>query len=374
MKKNKAINTSLNIIYFLIFVSVVYQFFQNIKSNFPPEFFITYDGGFIRRGFVGSVLYEICRLLDLDAVRFVLWFVWVLIFINVVIITRAVIKARIGWFFMMTSPMMLNILSKNIPCRLDLVIIPLFILQMAILKTNRISISLKLIITSFLMCLGVVIHEIYIIISLFSFIYILKYFLNQKNIKTYLLVFLPSIAVFVIISFFFKGNLLQIENAIHEWKNFGLDLSRLDYLRWLYSQNGTIFLWNNTNFVNNPIIWGGFFVNYIIICCLYFRFLQLNYTLNQNRLLIFFNFGIILFLCFIAEDFIRWFYMMSLMTLLYFIIFEKKKETIIIDSNYLSLKFIFLFVGVPMVGTWSFYLFFWTTPIRNLVTYYYLMS
>ena len=374
MKKNNAINASLNIIYILIFVSVVYQFLQNIKSNFPPEFFITYDGGFIRRGLVGSILFVICSLLNLDAVQFVLWFVWFLIFVNIAIITRAVIKAKLGWFFLMTSPLMLNILAKNIPYRLDLIIIPLFILQMAILKTNRISLPFKLTMTSFLMCLGVVIHEIYIIICLTTFIYILKNVLNRKKVKTYLLVFLPSIIMFLIISLFFKGNSLQIENAIHGWENFGLDLSRLDYLRWLYGQNGAILLWNNADFVNSPMILIGFFVNYIIIWCLYYRFLQHNYSLNHNKLLIFSNFGIILFLCFIAEDFVRWFYMMSLMTLFYFIIFEKKKETII-DSKYLSLKFIFLFVGIPMVGTWSLHLFFWTTPIRNLVTYYYyLMS
>ena len=375
MARINIVNKIINGIYILIAIAATFQFLEYCGKNFPFEFFINYNHGPIKRGFIGSILFQICSFNNFQSTIFIKNVVFFLVVMNIFLIAFAVIKKKLDFFILFTSTMLLNIYGKNIPFRLDLVIIPLFIFQLYILKTTRLKVNSKLILTSILLCLGIAIHEIYFLICSACFIYIIRYVLNQKDVKSYFSVFIVPFITFIVFTFFYKGNEVQISKVIFDWTAFGTNPNDLKYLNWLFSiPSGGIYIWNNINFTNSMIPAIGFILNYIILCWLYYFFLNHFYDLSsrKNRLLIFTNFSIILLLSCVAEDFIRWFYFMFIITLFYFLIFERKKD-IAISPTYVVHKFIFLLIGTPMVGNWNISLFIWSSPLRMLKYYYYLM-
>ncbi|MEN2436457.1 hypothetical protein AAH994_13655 [Weeksellaceae bacterium A-14] len=362
----KYLNRFINVCYFGVAVSAIFCFFSNPKDWSATEFFITYQNGFLKRGLVGSVLYIVNSILKIPAEQFVNGFVVVLIIINLSSICFLFIHKKLDAYILFTCSLLLNIYAWHIAFRLDLLLIPLMLLQLMILRSIRIRMSIKIYSTSFLLCLGILIHEVYFLISVYIFLYIFYFELKIKKTPTYLIAFSPPLVLFLLMITLFKGNAEQAHAILLSWEKLGIAREKLNYLKWLYSLNGPIFIWDNAAFIKNRFYFIGFFINYMLVCTSFYFYIKHFFKVTlKTKFLLYGNFILIIFLCFIATDFIRWYYLVFLLVLFYFIFFKKKKDSTL-NAKYLILKSSTLFIGLPMYG-WSPTHYYWTAPIKFLI-------
>lgn len=365
-KASIVVNFLLNVIYVIVALSSICVFNRNSKG-FPSTFFITYHAGFLKRGFIGTCLYSISPSFGISPILLTNYFIIVFALLNIGLLFYALWKSKLDWFILFSSFFILNIYAYHIAFRLDLLMVPLFILQMWILKSKRISTSLKLIITSLLMCLGVLIHEVYFVIVAFTFLFIVFSFLKIKNPFIYILTFLPSGLLFVLFITLYKGNIDQVEIIIQSWRKFNISHEKLSYLKFLFGLKGPIYIWDNAAFIKTKYNYVGFLLNYIAVCTVFYFYLFYFFNLRtiKNTFFIFINFLLVLLLCFVATDFIRWYYLFFLLILFYFLFFEEKKYKEK-DNIYLIFKFMILFLGLPMYG-WTMTHYYWTMPVKYLI-------
>ncbi|WP_143017751.1 hypothetical protein [Riemerella columbipharyngis] len=273
---------------------------------------------------------------------------------------------KLPLYILMASFLVLNIYAQHIAFRLDLLMIPLLFLQFFILKKNNLKLILKIIFTLIFLIIGILIHEVYFLIASFPLFYILYFKLGRNRWMYCTVVFLPSLVVFLLMVILFKGNVSSADNIILSWERLGVNPKHLSYLRWLFSLKGPIYIIYNVAFVKNKFYLVGFLLNYILVClCFYLYIKQCFFVNKRNTIFILGNFSMILILCCIATDFVRWYYMVFLVILFYFVLFEKRKS-FFINKKYLILKIFVLFLGLPMYG-WTFTHFYWTSPIKYII-------
>lgn len=363
----RSVNVILNIAFGLVLISAVFRFFSTFGQTEATEFYISYVSGLIKRGVAGNVLYYISKMSGLDGGFVVNGFVSVMLVLNIFVIIILFIKKKLDLFILLSSFLILNIYGYHIAYRLDLLLIPLCIVQMFILHSKKANVCSKLICTSLLLCLGVSIHEVYFLLMVFTLLYIIWETLGYRKVVPVVLSFLPSLVLFILFITVFSGNQDQIGYVINSWDNLSVKPEKLEYLNWLYSLKGPVFIWDNAAFIKSKLNYIGFFLNYILACALFYGYINYFFDLKSNnkRVFVFGNFVLILILCIIATDFIRWYYLVFIIILCYFTIFEKKVNKPL-SFGYVSLKFSSLFVGLPMYG-WTMTHFYWTTPLKYLI-------
>lgn len=357
----------LSIIYIGVLLSAIFCYFHNSVIAIGEEFFITYSAGFIKRGLVGSIILSINQFFNRSGVGVVHAIVIVLIILNLTLITALFIWKKIDLYILLASFLLLNIYARHIAYRLDLILIPLFFIQLLLIRNKKIKPNWKYIFISLLICLGILIHEVYFFVSFWVTVWAYRVHLKIKSFLPYFITFFPSCFLFLLMITFFKGDETQIATVITSWRKFNVKPETLNYLKWLFSLNSPIYIWENAAFLKNKVYYLGFILNYIVVCGVFYLYIKSFFNLKSksNVILILGNFLIILLLCIIATDFIRWYNMILLQIIFVALLFFKKK-TAIIDFKYISLKLSVLFLGLPMYG-WTPTHFYWTAPVKYLI-------
>lgn len=153
--KYQIINTILNMLFIAVLVSAVIHFFQKAGPVFGEEFLISYAGGPVKRGFTGSMLYAVNALFALPGITLVKSFISALMIVNIILIFSSVLLKKLDAFILLSSFLVLNIYSQHIAFRLDLLLIPLFFIQLLVLRKNG---TKEMMLTSILFVLGTLIH------------------------------------------------------------------------------------------------------------------------------------------------------------------------------------------------------------------------
>lgn len=365
------VNIVLNTLYALVIISAIFTFFTKSETSSiaTTEYYITYIDGFIKRGLAGSILYFFCTTFKIPASTFVNGFVSVLMLFNLILIFYSVFHKKLDWFVLACCFFVTNLYVYHIAMRLDLVMIPLFAFQIWILSSKKIPVNRKLMHTALLFCLGIFVHEIYFILTLFTFSFILFSKLNIRKPLQYIFTFLPGTVFFLLFIKVYKGDIAQIEAVLSSWEKLQVPAENLDYLKFLFGLKGPIYIWDNAAFIKTKLHYIGFIINYAVVCSAFFFYLNFFFDIKSlsKRVFIVLNFVLILLLCCIATDFIRWYYLIFLLILFYFIIFEKKIARPI-TLQYLAVKFALLFVGLPMYG-WTMTHYYWSAPVKYLIDF-----
>lgn len=303
-----------------------YEFIDINPWSFT-ELLINYEGGFVRRGFIGNIIFQ----LDSDGILFdTLYFV---VFINFVIFISLILlnlrTSSLNYFqkllFHISIFAPFNItLFGYFYSRKEMFLINFYLLSLLIYKTNRKNLFLY---SSFLFgVLALLIHEgVALFILLPFYIFLLK----KKNIKqrTINLFNFSMFALFMILVLY-KGN-TQIVSQI--WSSLSsedivlinnLNPNAITALDW-----GVLEALKNTYIVvfsGSIIYWSVFFVMtvYTISIVLNERITEI-YIILKNTILNYKEFLLIVPLFFLGFDFGRWIFTIFYLTFFTMIIFKE---------------------------------------------------
>lgn len=303
-----------------------YEFIDINPWSFT-ELLINYEGGFVRRGFIGNIIFQ----LDGDGILFdTLYFV---VFINFVIFISLILlnlrTSSLNYFqkllFHISIFAPFNItLFGNFYSRKEMFLINFYLLSLLIYKTNRKNLFLY---SSFLFgVLALLIHEgVALFIVLPFYIFLLK----KKNIKqrTINLFNFSMFALFMILVLY-KGN-TQIVSQI--WSSLSsedivlinnLNPNAITALGW-----GVLEALKTTYIVvfsGSIIYWSVFFVMtvYTISIVLNERITEI-YIILKNTIINYKEFLIIVPLFFLGFDYGRWIFTIFYLTFFTMIIFKE---------------------------------------------------
>ena len=220
VKNNKILLT-----YFLYLI-LGFVFFLTFHLNeFPikytfTDWLINYEGGFVRRGLLGQIVFELSKLLNIQIKFLILIFqisIYLIYFILFFLLLSK-IETNFFWLLIIFSPISFLYPMAELEAlgRKDIFVITSFLIFSII---NYRSLSSLLFSFIFIFTLSCLIHEItffYIFHYLFVFYVKNKIFINQKlNIKHYLVSFL-SLGILLYLNLYLH-NFVVIEDIVNSY-------------------------------------------------------------------------------------------------------------------------------------------------------------
>jgi len=358
----------------LIFqISKFYTFYLEYSDWQYADWLINYQGGFIRRGFVGELLFKAQNFLSLDLDILVLGFVALLYLVLTIVLIKSVKfleNSKIDILIFLSPGFFLYpIMNSEIIGRKEIflfAILGLFIFFEKYVKDRYLlGITLLIVLVLSLTHTGLLFYSPYLLFLFF----LIKVSRNKKISFLEIFIITAFLLIVFLLIYFNQGSKTQVIEICSSIKNFVKDNceNRGQFL-WLYSSmTEYVDVKSRLNLSTNFLIYLSslFFVFIFFSIKLYFaKFKSNNNLLNSvNPFIIFF----LLFLCtfpiYIAGiDWGRYISMSYFSTYFIYIFLIKQKLIIFNSKNFLFKKVIsknifFIFVFV--------YAFTWTFPFYN---------
>ena len=333
------------------------------NSFYQSDFYINYEGGFVRRGLDGQIIYEISKITSVNAIWIQKTYNILFFLIFAALVCYFILRYRPPFFVVFsTSILLLFVFYLGRGIRKDHILLVFFFLSCfeIVKRKNKtvafISVNLLSIIAS-------LIHELYFIISFFPLVILLKNFIFEKDqLSEYLrstLFLLPSIFIFLIIFFFGLGNSYQQIAILASWKQIGVE--NVLFNSGIFDRN--LYIWE-LGFTRNQ------YISFLIAIILHFIFMMIMISndLKKRKLKINFyiliglQYGVLLLLSIVAKDFSRWIFLCNFTTLISVYILKKKSTYQISElENSFSffrkiywLPYILFFINTMPHSGWSF--------------------
>lgn len=270
--------------------------------------------------------------------------------------------------------MLINVIAYKMFFTLDVLLIDYFLFQLYFINKIK-DFKLKIVICNLMSIFMILIYEAYFVFTFFPLLYCLNITnLNSVFIKKISLS-IPSFFVFLLVGICFNGSNKDINLIINSWNKFGTDhLNSIKELYWVFNSTDEVIMWKISIFKKNPIYLLGIFLNTYLIFLSMFIYLKKNFRLKSNNIFSFLTcqYIAILLICLIAVDYGRWFWLSNIITLFTLVQVNSsnsffKSINISIPANVCALnKYIILFIGLPLSGSWSPTQFIHTMPIKHL--------
>ena len=227
------------------------------------EWLINYQGGFVRRGFLGEGIYFLCNAIEVSPI-FVIWFISITSYFLLVKFTIIEAKDKVSIVFLLSPCVFLAPVIGDFLIRKDILLLLIFLFNLKILKSHNPN-------TFFLNILnivGILIHESFAIYALPIQLFVFSNKLNIVKTKIIFFKFIPSI-LFFISCFIFKGNQSQAMLIHQSWinksllfpfenLNYELPLGAINAIGWGFQDVLKILLTSLTEFKGilwMPLIW-----------------------------------------------------------------------------------------------------------------------
>ncbi|MCX6272644.1 MAG: hypothetical protein NTU44_15780 [Bacteroidetes bacterium] len=236
MKFSLSKQNCLSIFYIIFTVSLLYKFYKDILKGYSKEswqiteFLINYQGGFVRRGLFGEVLYKLHQYLSLNPYYTILFLCGLFYIILILFFARSFIKYSYPIFILPFVFFIGNPIINDFWVRKDVLLVLIFIL--IVYFSNKQS-KINLIIINTLLIGGILIHEsiFFVCAPILFLILVNKHNKKKHGIKkrykanfVILLGLLPSLLAFISV-IFCKGS-YGISNAIwNSWKPIAFPIS-----------------------------------------------------------------------------------------------------------------------------------------------------
>ena len=220
MSNNKALST------YFIYLAIGFIFFLTFHINeFPTKYtftdwLINYEGGFVRRGLLGQIIFELSKFLNFQ-IKFVMLFFQITIYSIYFLIFYLLLskrKANFFWLLIIFSPISFLYPMAELEAlgRKDIFVITFFLI-FSIINYKSLNILLFSFISLF--SLSCLIHEItifYIFHYLFVFYIKNKFFINQQVNKKHYLIFFLSLVVLLYLNLYLH-NFVVIEDIVNSY-------------------------------------------------------------------------------------------------------------------------------------------------------------
>ena len=185
LKHTKNINLE-NIFSFIfltiIFVGAIFNIVANktyTEDNWTiGEWLINYQGGFVRRGFSGQIIYLLSSIFTISPI-YIIWFISITSYIFLIKESLKIAKDKVSKLFLLSPIIFLAPLVGNFFIRKDILMLLLFLINLKILKKE----NPNLIILQTINILGTLIHEVFAIFSLPIQIFIFWKNLPKTNLN-----------------------------------------------------------------------------------------------------------------------------------------------------------------------------------------------
>ena len=328
-KEIKNVDYKLSIVFFTL---IIFGGLLNTLSNKTyindswtiGEWLINYQGGFVRRGFLGEGIYFLCNAIAVSPI-FIIWFISITSYILLVKFTIFEAKGKFSLVFLLSPCVFLAPIIGDFLIRKDILLLLIFLFILKILK----SCSPNTFFLNILNIFGILIHESFAIYALPIQLFILSNKLDIVKTKIILFKYAPSISFFII-CLIFKGDQGQAIYIHQSWTNksflfpfenlnYELPLGAIDAIGWDI-QDVLKILWESlTKFKGilwMPLVW-------LITAILSSSFLLGDYSakdLKMKSFILSFQFVPFSVLCFSGRDYGRWIFIWILSSILIYCI------------------------------------------------------
>ncbi len=178
------------------------------------EWLINYQGGFVRRGLLGEVIFLISDYFSITPI-YIIWIICLSSYLFLIKLSFGMVKNLVSTSFLLSPAIFLSPIIGNFLVRKDILLLLLFVCNLRIIKANKSNIFFINLINIF----ATLIHEGFFIYAL-PIQFFLKLnkniFSSNKNLFKNILLFLPSIIVFLL-CFIFKGSDYQASLINNSW-------------------------------------------------------------------------------------------------------------------------------------------------------------
>jgi len=276
------------------------------------EWLINYQGGFVRRGLSGEVIYFLSNTLKISPIFFI-WFICNFSYFLLIKLIFNEAKGKVSKLFLLSPGVFLAPIVGDFLVRKDIVLMTFFFIILRICKSKNPNIF-KL---NILNILGILIHESFAIYTLPIQVIILTMQKTDVKSRNKILFFniLPSILIFTL-CFIFKGSSDQAMTIHKSWINKSylfpyetinseIPLGAINAIGWEMNKVIELFLIsirNFENFVWVPTAW----LLTIIVLAIFFLGDQLGRDIKIKSLILSIQFIPFSLLCLLGWDYGRW--------------------------------------------------------------------
>lgn len=333
---------------------------QNDSMLIHPEYFINYQGGFIRRGFDGEILYNFSQFLKISILNTAKIYSGITFYLFIIIIVYFTKKLKIPYYLLFSSTtLLLYFVYLDRGLRKDHIVLTLVIIQSLVLRDFSKNTKLKSIVFIFISLIGTLIHEVFFIISFFP--NLVGFYINSKNnIQVFFkntLILLPTTILFLLLIFVFKGNEEQAKAILLSNQNLTYNLN---YLKIIFTK--TFFFWNQNYHLKNIF----YFFIFIGLHGLFILISISNNLTNKSEKSIFYilfimQILVLVLLCMIAIDYSRMVFLSFSTLVFYTYSYNLEKTKVFLPFNFnriisilSSLKYLpfllYFFLSMPHSG------------------------
>lgn len=176
------------------------------------EWLINYQGGFVRRGLGGELIYLISTKFKVSPI-YLIWFISIFSYVFLLKESFNVCKNKVSNIFLLSPTIFLAPLVGNFLIRKDILTLMLFLINLKIIKKENPNFFIFQIIN----VIGILIHEVFAIYSFPIQFFILWH--KAKSKRNFLIIFANFLIPFIIftLSLFFKGDNYQAINIHNSW-------------------------------------------------------------------------------------------------------------------------------------------------------------
>ena len=348
LKHTKNINLE-NIFSFIfltiIFVGAIFNIVANktyTEDNWTiGEWLINYQGGFVRRGFSGQIIYLLSSIFTISPI-YIIWFISITSYIFLIKESLKIAKDKVSKLFLLSPIIFLAPLVGNFFIRKDILMLLLFLINLKILKKE----NPNLIILQTINILGTLIHEVFAIFSLpiQIFIFWKKIKSQRKSLITFTNFLIPIFTFCLCIIFKGDNNLaIEIHNS---WLNKGflfpyenlnnqLPIGAIKAISFDIKYVIDLLKDSLTDF--RGIIWVPFaWLMTILLVARIFLGDSSSRDFNLKLLVLTFQFLPFTLLCFSGRDYGRWIFIWILSSVLIYCSFKDELKDLKLDNRILK--------------------------------------
>ena len=334
------------------------------KIFYQTDFYINYEGGFVRRGLDGQIIFELSKTFSIPGVLvqkiynllfFVLFWGCIMYFL---------LRYKPPFFLVFsTSILLLFVFYLVRGIRKDHILLVFFFFScLEIIKRRKNTQTL--IILNALGIIATLMHELFFIISFFPLVFLLKNLrFKDDNLLGYFksaLMLSPTFIVFLGVCLFGLGSQTQQEAILSSWAQLGV--KNIVFNSGIFDRS--LYLWE-LGFTRNQ------YISFFVAIALHFIFVLIFVSddLKNKKLKVQFYYLIVLqylvlfVLSAFAKDFSRWIFLCNFTTIIAIYILKKEvknfqTEDIIPSFSFFKkvfwLPFILFFINTMPHSGWSF--------------------
>ncbi len=335
------------------------------KSLYHSDFYINYEGGFVRRGLDGEIIYLLAKTFHINSIF--IQKIYNLIFFVVfgIMMLYFICKYKPPFFALFsTSVLLLYVFYIGRGLRKDHILMFFFFLScFEMLKSKRKIYTILVI--NVLFIIATLVHELFFIISFFPTVLLLNNFTfgTERKSLNYIkpaISLLPATLVFLYIFFFGLGTVVEQQAILTSWKELGI--TTIAFNSGIFDRS--LYIWE-LGFTRNQYIsfLGAIVLHFIFMIVIISNDLKNKELKKTFYALIILQYAVLLALSAVAKDFSRWIFLCNLTILIPIYILKKQVDQYPAqqNDNYFSflkkvswVPYILFFINTMPHSGWNF--------------------